>query len=65
MVPQAQEIQILLYDVLGQRVKTIVNGERKGCHKQQVDVSRLADGVYFLRLTAESATKSQRLTIVR
>ena len=64
-VPERQDVKIYLYDVLGRRVQTVVDGEREGRHKQQLDTSRLASGVYFLRLRAEGATKTQKLTVVR
>ena len=64
-VPERQDVKIYLYDVLGRRVQTVVDGEREGRHKRQLDTSRLASGVYFLRLRAEGATKTQKLTVVR
>ena len=64
-VPQRQDAKIHLYDILGRRIQTVVNGERKGRHERQLDVSRLASGVYFLRLAAGGKTRTQKLTIVR
>jgi hypothetical protein len=64
-VPERQDVKIYLYDILGRRVQTVVDGEREGRYKRQLDTSRLASGVYFLRLRAEGATKTQKLTVVR
>jgi len=64
-VPERQDVKIYLYDVLGRRVQTVVDGEREGRHQRQLDTSRLASGVYFLRLRAGGATKTQKLTVVR
>ncbi|PSQ91253.1 MAG: hypothetical protein BRD43_00235 [Bacteroidetes bacterium QS_4_64_154] len=64
-VPQRQDVKIHLYDILGRRIQTVVNGERKGRHERQLDVSQLASGVYFLRLAAGGKTRTQKLTIVR
>jgi len=64
-VPEPQDVKIYLYDILGRRVQTVVDGEREGRHKRQLDVSRLASGVYFLRLQADGKTRTQKLTIVR
>lgn len=64
-VPERRNIKIYLYDILGRRVQTVVDGEREGRHKQQLNVSRLASGVHFLRLQTENATKTQRLTVVQ
>jgi len=64
-VPERQDVKIYLYDILGRRVQTVVDGEREGRHKQQLDTSRLASGVYFLRLRADGVMKTQKLTVVR
>ena len=64
-VPQRQDVKIHLYDILGRRIQIVVNGEQKGRHERQLDVSRLASGVYFLRLAAGGKTRTQKLTIVR
>ena len=64
-VPERQDVKIDLYDILGRRVRTVVDGKREGRHERQLDVSRLASGVYFLRLRADGATKPQKLTVVR
>lgn len=64
-MPEWQDIKIYLYDILGRRVQTVVDGGREGRHKRQLDTFRLASGVYFLRLRAEGVTKTQKLTVVR
>jgi hypothetical protein len=63
-VPERQDVTIHLYDVLGRRVQTVVDGGRDGRHTTQLDVSRLASGVYFLRLTAGGQIRTQKLTVV-
>jgi hypothetical protein len=64
-VPERQNVKIRLYDVLGRRVRTVVDVEQKGRHERRVDLSGLSSGVYFLRLRAGGATKTQKLTVVR
>ena len=64
-VPQRQDAKIHLYDILGRRIQIVVNGEQRGRHERQLDVSRLVSGVYFLRLAASGKTRTQKLTIVR
>jgi hypothetical protein len=64
-VPERQKVTLELYDVLGRRVRTLVNGEREGRQSMQVDVSTLPSGVYFLRLKAEGQMKTQRMTVVK
>jgi predicted nucleotidyltransferase len=64
-LPAQQDIKIRLYDALGRQVRTVVNAQKEGRHAARVDLSGLPSGTYFLRLQAESATKSQQVTVVR
>jgi hypothetical protein len=64
-LPEKQKAMIRLYDVLGRRVRTVLNDTQEGRHKQRVNVSGLPSGVYFLRLRSEGTTETQKLTIVR
>jgi surface protein len=64
-VPKAAKVAIRLYDVLGRKVQTLVEGPATGRTELQWDVSGLPSGTYFLRLQAGSEVKTQRLTIVR
>lgn len=63
-LPATQEVDVGLYDVLGQRVRTVVRGTQEGRQEQTLDVEGLSSGVYFLRLRAGRTTHTQRLTIV-
>jgi len=64
-VPENQDVAIRLYDTLGRQVRTVFRGKQEGRKKQQIDLSGLSSGVFFLRLRAEGATKTQKLTVVR
>jgi len=64
-VPERQDVSLSLYNVLGQEVRTLVRGKRKGRRKRRVDLSGLSSGVYFLRLRAKNQIETQRLTVVR
>ncbi len=60
----ASEVRIVIYDVLGRKVTTLVNARQApGSYEVSFDGSRLASGVYFYRLTAGeySATKAMLL----
>ena len=56
-------MQLVLYDVLGRRVRTVATGEGRGRTETQLDTDRLASGTYFLRLTTESQVLTERLTV--
>ena len=64
-VPERQDVRIVLYDLLGRRVQTVVDAEAEGRTEQPIDVSRLASGTYFLRMQTDGHTETQRLTVVR
>ena len=65
-LPEAQEVTLEVYDVLGRRVATLENGRRQaGRHTLRLDGGSLPSGVYFGRLEAGEQTRSQKITVVR
>ena len=64
-VPEQQDVSLQLYDVLGRQVRTVQQGDIQGRQELRVDVSGLPSGTYFLRLTTDGQTRTQKLTITR
>jgi hypothetical protein len=64
-VPDRQPVTLRVYDLLGRRVRTVVEQEQKGRHERRVDVSALPSGPYFVRLHTGGRTLTQRFTVVR
>ena len=66
-VREGTEAEVVLYNMLGQRVKTLYKGTpRSGESKPlNVDASGLSSGAYVVQLRAEGRTQTQRLTVVR
>jgi hypothetical protein len=66
-VKEQAETTIRLYNTLGQQVATVYAGTPQAGEEQtaRVDVSGLPSGAYFLRLSADGQTRTQRLTVVR
>jgi hypothetical protein len=66
-VKQTSETTIGLYNVLGQRVKTLYRGtpQPDQLTKVDFDVSTLPSGMYFVRMQADGQTQTQRLTVVK
>ncbi|MFB6279139.1 MAG: T9SS type A sorting domain-containing protein [Salinibacter sp.] len=65
-LPETAEVRLLLYNVLGQRVATLVDEQQPAGRKQiQFEAPELASGTYLLRLTAGGQTRSRKLTILR
>ena len=65
-VPVVSNVKLVMYDVLGREVATLVN-ERKVPGRYQVtfDGSGLASGMYFYRLTAGSFVASRRMILLK
>ncbi len=65
-LPEKAEVTLRLYDVLGREVATIAQGRKTaGRHRVQLEVGRLASGVYFGRLQVGDQTLTQKITVVR
>ncbi len=61
-----QHVRLLVYNELGQRVATLVDGaEEAGVHSVRFDGSRLASGVYFCRLSAGNQILTTKLILLR
>ncbi len=60
------DVLIEVYDVLGKKVKTLVN-ERKntGTYKVQLDAGDFSSGVYFYRIQAGEYTKIRKMLLVK
>ena len=65
-IPEATQVTLEVFNMLGQKVKTLVN-ERQVAGSKMVsfDASSLASGVYIYRLQAGSFVKSQRMTLIK
>lgn len=54
------------YDLLGRRIRTVVDTNAEGRTEAQLDVSGLAGGAYFLRMHTDAGpVDTQRVTVVR
>jgi hypothetical protein len=66
-VKEATDAEVVVYNVLGQRVKTLYEGTpRAGQSKRlTIDAGSLPSGVYMVQLRADGQTKTRRLTVVQ
>jgi hypothetical protein len=70
-LPKAMRAELLVYDLVGRRVKTLVNEEKHaGQHFVQWDGMNeagrgVSSGTYFYKLTAGSFTKVEKMMLVR
>ena len=65
-LPDADRVELVVYDVLGRQVARLVDEERAaGRHQATVPSERLASGVYFGRLHVGGRTLTQKIVVVR
>lgn len=66
-VRDTQPVTVSLYNVLGQKVKTLLSGPISGQSTEtiRVDGSRLSSGIYFVRVVGERFQGTQKITVVR
>jgi hypothetical protein len=66
-VREAAETTIAVYNVLGQRVRTLYEGtpQAEQTRNLTLEASSLSSGTYFVRMQADGKTVSRRLTVVK
>lgn len=66
-VREAQPVTVSLYNVLGQKVTTLMSESMSGQSTKtiSVDASRLSSGIYFVRVVGERFQGTQKITVVR
>jgi hypothetical protein len=65
-VPARSRVTLTVFNPLGQRVVTLVDGEREaGYHEERFDGSGLTSGVYLYRLTAGDYVQARRFVLLR
>jgi len=69
-VPAKANVQIELYDILGQKVQTLVNNEHNpGIFKVTLDASKirggLASGVYFYRMVSNDFVQTKKILLIK
>lgn len=65
-VPEASNVRIDVYNVLGQRVSTLVNREHQaGNFDVTFDASNLSSGMYFYRLESSNAVLTQKMMLIK
>lgn len=65
-LPSASDVNLTVYNLLGQRVATLVDGRMNaGAHTVQFNARNLASGVYFYQLKAGDFTLQKRMTLIK
>jgi subtilisin family serine protease len=65
-LPQRSHVTLIVFNLLGQEVATLVNGEvEAGYREVQFNAVGLASGVYLYRLQAGSFTQTKKLCVIK
>ena len=70
-LPQASHVRLEIYNIAGQKVRTVLDAERPaGYHNARWDGRNdqriaVASGVYIYRITAGSFAESRRMTLLK
>ncbi|MFU8813183.1 MAG: alpha-amylase family glycosyl hydrolase, partial [Balneolaceae bacterium] len=66
-VPQAGQVKLEVFDMLGRRVTTLVNTDNhpSGQHTVTFDASGLSSGVYLTRLSSASQVLVRKMTLIK
>lgn len=65
-IPATSNVRLEVYNLLGQKVATLVDGRRMaGNHTVQFDARNLASGVYFYMLRADNVSLQRKMTLIK
>jgi hypothetical protein len=65
-LPEAGNVKLTLFNILGQEVKTLVNESKEsGVHTINFDATELNSGIYIYKLESYSFTQTRKMTLVR
>ena len=65
-VPRLCHVKLVVYDVLGRKVETLVNAEMgPSQYSVPFDASNLASGVYFYRLNAGDFVETKKMVVIK
>ena len=65
-IPEMQDVRLDVYNVLGQRVATLVNTQMTaGTHTVPFDATRLASGMYIYRLQAGEFVQQRKMMLIK
>ena len=66
-LPEDAKISLIVYDILGREIKTIINSEFKTTGKYTVEFNgnNLASGVYFYRFTSENVSGGKEFSVTK
>ena len=65
-LPATSDVELIVYNMLGQKVKTLVNQRQSaGSYSIRFDASSLSSGVYLYKLKAGAFTQTRKMILLR
>ncbi|MEO8231924.1 MAG: T9SS type A sorting domain-containing protein [Ignavibacteriota bacterium] len=65
-LPEASNVKLTLYNLLGQEVETLVNGfTESGIHTVNFNASQLNSGIYIYKIETNGLTQTRKMTLVK
>jgi subtilisin-like proprotein convertase family protein len=65
-IPKASNVKLVVYDILGREVKTLVNEfKNPGAYELQFDASNIASGTYFYKIEAGDFVQIKKMVLVK
>jgi len=65
-LPEHANVQIVVYDLSGQQVETLMNDfQTPGYHSVNWNADKLPSGVYLIRIDSEDFTQTQKVVLVK
>ncbi len=65
-IPQSSQVQIKVFDMLGNEIETLVNEEKPvGSYEVGFDATGLPSGTYFYRLQAGNFVETKKMTLIK
>lgn len=65
-LPQAQQVRLSVYDVLGREVRRLVDGDQTaGRHEVVFEAGTLPSGTYFYRIETPSGVQTRKLVLLK
>ncbi|MGM0667136.1 MAG: choice-of-anchor D domain-containing protein [Bacteroidota bacterium] len=66
LMPESEHVKIEIYDVLGHKIKTLINEMMPpGSHEVVFRPGSLPDGLYFFRIESGAYTETQKMILMR
>ncbi len=65
-LPRVSDVTIEIYDLLGRRVETLVDGKKQpGYHQVAWDAGSYSSGIYFYKLQADDFSDIQKMSLLK